>query len=223
MIPPCECGLSYVRGNDEDEALHRGIHDAFMSGPSLPELSAAEPVGRIDSFGIVRVSNESPQRERVDAAQLALVANREMSGYKSGYDGSISDPPLTVWALLDGERAIGFVLMGETERSWRLRWVSPNRATLISHYADSERRHVVARVWIAASYRRQGLARQLLHFCIDSAGTTAASVTFQLPFTPQGQRLVHSMLPDQWFGDGDAFDLDGVLRPPVDEHSISNS
>ena len=161
LIDKCECGLSYVAGHTEDEEFHRIVHDEYLNGPVLSVLTTGENVAEIDEFAVVRVSDGSPEEVRSAAALLARVVHRSTSTYKMGYDGSITGDALIVYALLYGDRAIGFALIGKTSRSWCLHWIGQGKAELISNEANQAERRVIGRVWIARNYQRKGLARRL--------------------------------------------------------------
>lgn len=210
--PCCACGFSYVAGIEEDERLHDRVHAEFLKGPVLPSLRRADYVGSVEAYTIVRVTDNSPREVRDDAAKLALVAHHSTPEYKAGYDGSATAGLQHVYVLLSDIHAIGFALVGDTTRSWRLRWQSANKAQLLSREADQQRRKLLARVWLAFEFRRRGVGYLFVHHIAAGEGTDAGHMTFQLPLSPDGIRLVQRLVPSEWFADGDAFELDGILE-----------
>jgi len=191
--------------------LHSRLHDEYLNGTVLEHLPASDRVASVRTFALLRVSNESPPALRHEAAEVARLATRESSAHKSGYDGSITDSVLLPYVLVHGSRAIGFVLIGETGWSWRMRWIAPNKATFVGATPDEVSRRVVARVWIAKAHRAQGLAREIVEAVASIESREVAEMTFQLPFSAAGCRLVQSLLPGHWFGAGDAFDFEDVV------------
>lgn len=206
----CECGLSYVAGHPDDEELHRIVHEDYLNGPQLPVLTIGEKVAEVNEFAVVRVSDESTEEVRSAAAKLALSVTYSLP-YPIGYDGSTGHE-LVVYALIHGERAIGYLLSGKTRRSWCLRWIGQGKAELISKEANLDERIVIARIWIAKNYQRKGLARRLIEVVATTENQKISNMTYQLPFTAAGTRLMLSLVSETWYGDGDAFDLREILE-----------
>ena len=145
---------------------------------------------------------------------LARLSRLITPEHKTGYDGSVADQYQAVYALIHSSRAFAFVMAGETNRSWRLQWVTRGEAVLLDSRADDSTRRVVGRVWLAKSYRARGIARRLVTSVALNEGSTPTEMTFQAPFTPAGSRLVQSLVPDNWFGDGDFLDFEDILVEP---------
>ncbi len=210
LIDKCECGLSYVAGHPEDEERHRIVHEEYVNGPQLSVLTTGEKVDEVDEFAVVRVSDESTEEVRSAAAKLARVAHYSIR-HSISYDGSTGHE-LIVYALLHGKHAIGYLLIGKTRLSWCLRWIGQGKAELISKEANLDERIVIARIWIAKNYQRKGLARRLIEVVVTTENQEISNMTYQLPFTAAGTCLIQALVPDTWYGDGDAFDLQDILE-----------
>ncbi|GBE04670.1 hypothetical protein BMS3Abin10_00286 [bacterium BMS3Abin10] len=211
LIDKCECGLSYVAGHPDNEERHRIVHEEYLNGPQLSVFTTGEKVAEVDEFAVVRVSDESTEEVRSAAAKLARAAHYSTPGDSIGYDGSTGHE-LIVYALLHGEHAIGYLLIGKTRRSWCLRWIGQGKAELISKEANLDERIVIARIWIAKNYQRKGLARRLIEVVATTEKQEVSNMTYQLRFTAAGTCLIQALVPDTWYGDGDAFDLQDILE-----------
>lgn len=207
----CECGIKYVTGYPDEEERHRIRHEEYLNGPQLPVLTTGEKITIIDEYTVIRVSDESAEEIRSAAAKLALAAYYCTPMYPTGYDGSTGHK-LIVYAILHSKHAIGYSLIGETRRSWYLRWIGQGKAELISNEANLEKRVVIARLWIAKNYRKKGLARRLIKVVGKTENQETRNMTYQLPFTSAGSCLIQSLVPDTWYGEGDASDLQDILK-----------
>ena len=212
----CECGLGYIRGSPEDERMHTEVHGEFARGPTIRRLSELEKLRSVRDLELLRADANTPEYLRLEVAYIARVAQRETPDFKAGYDGTITDEEPSLYVLAEGSRAVGMCLVGRTQRSWRLRWVSESRACLRAKDASNADRPLVARVWIAGDYRRQGLGGALMCAVIDESGIPSAQWCWQLPFSYAGRRFARHLTAAEWYGDGDAFDLQGILADPPD-------
>lgn len=209
--PTCECGLAYVKGHPEDERVHRKRHNEFNHGPTVRELSKVPTLSSFGDFAIKRVDSNVPLPVRAAVARVAFVAQRETPEFKVGYDGTITDENPILYVAASSHRAVAMVLIATTSRSWHLRWIEQGRACLVTHICDPAVRPKVGRVWVAAKARRQGIARRLLAAVTVDVATPIDQLAWQLPFSEPGAKLVQSLAPSDWFGDGDMFDLEAVL------------
>jgi hypothetical protein len=211
-VATCDCGIAFVKGDDVHEQRHLRLHSDVELGPTLPLLSTASSVCFQGAFKVVKIDDSSLHRVRVEAATLAMTARQETPQYPAGYDGSYTSGQLNVYALLDGLRAIGFVLIGRTEQSWRLCWTDPDRATLCERLPDTLPRYVVGRVWIAVSCRRVGLSRALVASIAASRGVAVTDFAFATPLTHGGRALVQRLCGSQWYAVGDRLSLADILQ-----------
>ena len=90
-------------------------------------------------------------------------------------------------------------------------WTGDGRLTVSGKAASLERRRTVARVWIAAAYRRRGLAAGLLKATARYFRVECAELGWELPLTESGALLLRSLLPENWFGRGDLSSLRQTL------------
>ena len=216
-IKHCECGWSYVPEYDQDAADHARIHEEYLTGPVIPSLQSAEFVGLCADFRVMRGGVNTPAAVRKEMAAVAYKAHLETPDYKAGYDGSAGEGIPVLYVAADELRAVAMVLVGETDRSWLLRWSASNRACLRSRVPSVDTRPVIGRVWVAASYRRHHLATNLIGFLAsDVYRRPMPEFCWQLPLSPSGLALVKCMAPRDWMGDGDSFDMEGLLSEPCD-------
>ena len=207
----CACGVWYVAGDDSEEARHARLHSDNTTGPLLPALNDAQAIDSQNGLRIVRIGDRSDERVRSAASQLANTACQETSDVPPGYDGSITDGELVVFALLDGMRAVGFVLIGFSSASWPLRWIDETHAELVEESPNRSPRIVVGRVWIAASYRRLGYGQGLMRAVASAHGVSVNDMAFETPLTDAGRALVHSVCGEYWYAKGDAFTMRDII------------
>ena len=211
MLAKCECGTSYVAGDPEEEERHCINHEIYLNGPRLSILSTEKEVGKVKSYIVVRVLDDSMKSVRSAAVELARAANFSTPDYAIGYDGS-KGHGLIVYALICGERAIGYLLIKRTQCYCSLRWSGREKARLISNKAKTDERVLVARIWIAKNYQRKGLARRFIEVMSKIENQNVSDMVYQLPFTDTGRCLVKALAPDEWYGDGDIFDFTDILE-----------
>lgn len=161
---PCECGLSYDPDYPEDKVRHAREHAEYLCGPSIQELQSVQSIGVVAGYQVVRVDSTVPTELRWKIARVAYVAQRSMPEFPAGYDGSMTDENPRLYVIVDGIRAIGMVLVMDTNQCWLLRWCSDGKACLRSMTASYKHRPGVGRIWIAARYRRRSMAQ---HTCTD--------------------------------------------------------
>ncbi len=214
--PICECGFSYVSGDTRDERLHRRRHKEFVEGPTIAALSKVPPFASLDSLAVKRIDATVPMPLRAAIAAVAQVARRETPDYKAGYDGTMTDEHPVLYVAAEAKKAVAMVLVADTSRSWRLRWVAPGKACLISRVADEVCRPKVGRLWVASGSRRSGIARRLVAIISSDRAVPIDQFAWQLPFSHSGGRFVRALIPSDWLGDGDLFDLEDLLTPTVD-------
>lgn len=214
--PTCQCRLRYVLGNAEDEDLHARVHDDYLHGPKIPRIASLSPIAHVDDLNVLRIDAGVPLDLRMEAARVAYVACRESPGFKAGYDGTITTDNPRLYVAMGGKHAVAMVLVANTARSWLLRWQDLGKACLRSESADGGRRPKVGRLWVAASRRRQGIAKRMLDVVADDSSQPLSETCWQLPFSPAGTGLVQCLVPGDWFGDGDLMDLEDILVDPMD-------
>ena len=213
--PTCECGYAYVPGARDGERIHRERHAAYSQGPLIPALRSLRSVASIDARGVCKVDRTTPEEIRRAVAEVAYVARRETPEYKVGFDGTLSDEDPRLYVVGHQLHAVGMAMVTTTTRAWRLRWVSATKACLRSREAATEPRPLLARLWIAGSHRRQGIASRLVAIVAGDTGVKASEISWQLPFSPAGLTFVRRVAPGDWYGDCDQFDLEDLLTDPA--------
>ena len=151
----CECGLSFVQGLEEDELLHQQAHREYEAGPELPVVHSLVACDTIDGLSVYHIDRLIPQPVRQELAHVALVAHRSMPGFKSGYDGSVTEDDQRLFLLADGSRVVAMVLTAMEEFFWHIGWDDTGRPKLLNDAQVERRGPKVGRVWVAAGYRRK--------------------------------------------------------------------
>jgi GNAT superfamily N-acetyltransferase len=194
---------------------HQKIHAEYRRGPWIKELTELRQIGVIRQLSALIVDCATPANTRRAIAAVARTAQRG-TDYKVGYDGTMISENPRLYVVADGLHAVAMALIATATHSWCLRWVSDDRACLRSNEATLEARPVVGRFWTAAEYRRSGIAKALFDIVIATEAVPAPEFCWQLPFTQNGLALARMLTPKEWYGDGDAFDLEGILATPAD-------
>lgn len=213
MSPPeCECGLSYVAGHPDDETAHSRIHDEYLNGPILSGIENQQSISVVRTLDVIRLDRTVPLEVRKRLARVSYVAHRSMPDYKIGYDGSDSEENPRLFIVRDGFRGVAMIMIADSNRCWRLRWLSQGKIALNTRDASTDLRPVVWRVWVAKNYRRRGIASGLLRLIAAGENRDLSDFGWQLPLTVAGAHLVKTVVPGDWFGDGDPFDLREMLQ-----------
>ena len=203
----CICGLSYVRGLPKDEAKHRKIHSEYFIGPSIPSISKAPILDDIDGLAVHVVDERTPFEVRRKIAHVAMVGQRSMSGYPAGYDGTVNEEHQRLYVLVEMQRTIGFVLSATDTRFWKLAWTLDDNVQLLDRNPSLHPGSKIGRVWVAAKYRRKGLAKKLVFIASKNLGVVPSEFGWELPFTIAGTALVRSLAPSTFYGCGDETQL----------------
>jgi len=203
----CVCGLDYVRGLEEDEVYHAEVHEEYAKGCLMPTVAnlPADPVASPDGYRLVWINSTLRPDVRREAAQIAYVECRELNRPVC-YDGSETHERPRRLVALHGDRAVGFVMIGDGVVHWRLRW-RPDGVEALSRDRIAGTNPGIGRVWIAANHRGRGLASAMIARVAKHTGVTASDFVWTIPLTAGGARLVRSMCPDFWLADGEWGDL----------------
>ncbi len=199
----CECGLTYVPGVLADERLHRRMHTEYSRGPAISSIYLAPRLGVVDDLTVHLVDEFVPFDARRKLAHVAMVAQRTMPRYLSGYDGAITEDNQHLYLLAKRNRAVAFVLSSLAHRFWRLKWTMDFNIELVENAPDLRTGHRVGRVWVASNYRRKGLAKKLVEFMLAHRNQHISLIGWELPFTESGRELVRSLAPLDFLGCGD--------------------
>lgn len=214
MGDECECGHSYIKGDPREEAAHGAIHDEYLRGPRVVELSALQPTEVVLGYPLRVVDDSIPLVVRRALAVTARVAQRSMPDYPTGYDGTITEDQQILFILADAERAIGLAITALDWCSWRISWHPDGSPRLDDQVMDPQRRITVCRVWVAKEYRRGGLASGLVKSVATHFNLESGELGWELPLTPSGLELLRAIAGDRWWGRGDGFALMDTVDLP---------
>jgi len=93
-------------------------------------------------------------------------------------------------------------------------WGPHGAIELVEREACLRRGPKVARVWVAANYRRKGLATSLICEAANHLGVDPQALGWELPLTAGGSAIVRRFSPVSFSGCCDAFTLREVLSDP---------
>lgn len=158
---PCECGLDYVRGLDEDEKYHAKIHAEYTRGPKMAVLGRLPSFGLVGDFTFHVIDGSVPFDTRRKLAHVAMVAHRSIPD-PAGYDGTVTEDDQRLYVLATKSHAVAMALTALDSYFWKLAWGPHGSVELVEREALSRREPKVARVWVAANHRRKGLATSLI-------------------------------------------------------------
>ncbi|KAJ2468384.1 hypothetical protein GGI02_003715 [Coemansia sp. RSA 2322] len=189
-VPCSECGMTYQRGKDEDEALHDKFHRSWLRQEArllvwLPGLSngdegSAETVAlpsqlaklhgvdrpaKAAATATIRVvsSQESSRRELQRALEILNIANEHLGAVRVEVaDMALRQRKIFLYTTQRGQ-VLGCVLAELISSAQRV--VPPSDATSSAlDVADDACRAVcgISRVWVVPSARRCGVASQLI-------------------------------------------------------------
>lgn len=207
----CACGLTFVRGSPDDEALHAREHEEFALGPLIPEVKSVATIDDVRGYGLHRIGSELAPGTRRRLSKVAMVACRTIPG-PAGYDGDVVQG-IKPFVLSHGDRVVGWVL-GEHDRYFhRLSWADAAGAKLrLLEPPNIElERFKIARVWLAANYRGSGLGSDLIRAVAAHEGCRLDELGWELPFTASGAALVRRASPDIVLGAAGDWDSVGQM------------
>lgn len=207
---PCECGLDYVRGLDEDEKYHTKIHAEYARGPKIAVLGRLPSSRLVGGFTFHVIDGSVPFDTRRKLAHVAMVAHRSIPG-PAGYDGTVTEDDQRLYVLAAKSHAVAMVLMALDSYFWKLAWGPRGSLELVEQQALSHRGPKVARVWVAANHRRKGLVISLILEAATHLGVDPQEFGWELPFTEGGSAVVRKFSPAAFLGCCDGFTLREVL------------
>jgi hypothetical protein len=208
-----------VPGEPDDEKRHAQIHVEYFSGPEIPAVRLIPHTTTIGELSIYVVDQTCPIEIRREISHVAMVAQRSMTDYPAGYDGTITEDDQRLFIAADGIRIVSMVLTAFDDIFWRLVWKLGGSIKLEDQIPLERRSYKVARVWTASGYRRKGLTCQLIKIASDILQCNIVDIGWELPFTRGGTNLVKRLCPDFFWGCGDSFSL----RKSLDEIKVKNT
>ena len=208
---PCECGLHYVRGLAADEKYHAKIHSEYARGPKIAVLGRLPSLSLVGEFTFHAVDSSVPVDMRRKLARVAMVAYGSIPG-PAGYYGIVTEDDEHLYILASKSHAIAMVITALDSYFWKLAWGSHGSIELVGREAISRRGPKIARVWVAANYRRKGLATSLIIEASNHLGVDSQMLGWELPFTEGGSAIVRKFSPVAFMGCCDGFTLREVLN-----------
>lgn len=207
-----KCGLKYVPSEPDNDILHAMQHDEYLNGPELFELRALEPIDMVSGYPLFLIDANVIPLFRRQLKHIAFVAQREMSDFPAGYDGSITEADERLYIVADGDRGIAMVLTAIDEYSCQLIFTKDGRVKQpLNSIAQAVPRQKIARIWVAKAYRNRGMGAKLVMAVAKSLKSELADIGWELPPTTDGKKLIQKLLPSQWWGCGDAYALKETL------------
>jgi GNAT superfamily N-acetyltransferase len=97
----------------------------------------------------------------------------------------------TAYLWLEAERALGLVLLTDTQR-WG--WLNERGDDGPVHLAPADSRPLVSGVWVAGGHRRQGIASRLIERAADLERVAVDEMVWATPFTDAGLALARSLM-----------------------------
>lgn len=191
--------------------MHFPTEEDCRLGPIISELRGAKSIGTLNGLSVRLVDSSVPQPDRYKIAHVAMVAQRSMSDYPTGYDGTITEDDQQLYVLAEGERAVAFVLTAFDRRFWRLAWRANGSIELLDRKALLHRGRKVGRVWVASEQRRRGLSARLVKVAAEHLSVEVPELGWELPLSPPGAALVRHFLPTTFYGCGDLQSLRNAI------------
>lgn len=206
----CECGLQFISGRDDE--FHAKFHAEYLHGPSISILEELISIERISGHPLFVIDSVVPEGKRDLFTKVADTAQASMQDYPIGYDGTVDEREQAMFVLASRDRAIGMVIVHIDNPCWHLSWLEGGECRMVESVASPAPRRIVSRVWIAAAYRRQRLAHQLLQAVARHYSIECKDLGWELPLTAAGEQLLRRLVPGTWFGRADQFTLTKLLK-----------
>ncbi len=193
--------------------MHYPTLEDGVLGPIIPEVRKLRKIGAVGELSALLVDASVPQSVRYKIAHVAMVAQRSMPEYKTGYDGTITEDDQRLYVLAEGDRVVAFILTALEDRFWRLSWGVSDRFSLLDKGPLMRRGYKVGRIWVASERRRSGLAAQLVSLAVQHLEVVISDVGWELPFSSNGAVFVRQLLPTAFLGCADPYTLYKALQP----------
>lgn len=186
--------------------------DEYLNGREMFELRALESVDMVSGYPLFLVDANVIPLFRCQFKHIAFVAQREMSDFPAGYDGSITEADERLYIVADGDRGIAMALTAMDEYSCQLVFTENGRVKkALNSATQAVPRQKIARIWVAKAYRNRGIGASLVMAVTKSLKCELADLGWELPPTNDGKKLIQKLLPSQWWGCGDAYTLKETL------------
>ncbi len=138
----CECGLTYVPGEPDDEEMHTRDHNVYLRGPVLPSLSSVDTSGAVATFPLFIIDGSVPQSVRHELVDVVCAASPPE--FPAGYDGTVTEYQETLFLVVDGDRAVALGITALDDNYWKLSWKCDGTVELVSKDVNPKRRLKIA-------------------------------------------------------------------------------
>ena len=191
----CDCGAWPAWWTGAGRARHAAQHRQWAAGvPLTPAVQRWLGCRTSSVTGPLAVTANAPVPARRLAYTLARLFQRE-----NGYDFGFLRPPPLAWSattvayltVQDG-RALALAIV-DTVGRWGYYAHRDARGQVSLDQAMPTR--TVAGIWVAATHRREGLARQLVLGACVVEGLQVEEIAWGGPFTTDGRALALAMVP----------------------------
>lgn len=207
-----ECGMSYHRGQQEDEALHDQYHKKAIGGIDWPGYKKEEPIWENAVIGdkiIVIDWTKSSAHEKKKALEILEMVTKELGAVPISSE-SLAEQNMKFYLYIVKKKVVGCALVEPLEKAFRR--IPPSSSSSSSNDSQSTTttnksndgivqceetpsRVVlgISRIWVLASYRRRQIASTLIStllkkFCFGMSLRPDQDLAFSQP-TADGIRL----------------------------------
>ncbi|MFJ8010234.1 GNAT family N-acetyltransferase [Streptomyces fagopyri] len=184
----CPCGLSFRDQWDEGK-IHTAHHAAWAFGIHVPKslmwpgnLAVVRPNSPISWRNLAAKAGRMPMREN----------HYDFNSW--AYTGEPEEAPANDRAFLlkANDYVIGYLVATDTSEHRRWDLVDGSRYDA----NDETLRPRIDLIWIAGSYRRQGLGAELVQALADDFGCQVGDVSWSSPISDAGRQLARRLSPD---------------------------
>lgn len=193
-----KCGKAYFAGDPDEEAIHFRFCDMMIHGPAVSLRSVEDVLWCEEDQRIIRVTDSSPEDQRVLAQNTSRVANREMR-YDFGIYRSC-DPPderqIRLYLYVMAGRSVGLLLVERRTTIWLCQWQPDrNETPVCTERPDLEWMWSVGFVWTHRDLRRSGAAERLLSVALSDLKLQINKLGWYTPFSEAGEEFVRRVCP----------------------------
>lgn len=211
-----ECGLMYMKGELNDEKLHKKIHSKYVEdlnwklNQKMKSLivwkgeiciSNCLVTGDIDNDIVIKIDHRSDQSFQEKAKTIDSRIGSKMGCSLSSFSDSKQSKQncldkICIYIYLRGEKVIGMVSCERISKGFQE--IILDNQEMVSHEVVC---HIgIRRIWVHEKFRRQGIASQLLEISrlnsIPGFHINKSMVAFSSP-TEIGRNLILSWIQDE--------------------------
>ncbi|KAG8182199.1 hypothetical protein JTE90_004137 [Oedothorax gibbosus] len=165
------CNMLYAIGHEEDERLHMGYHDTYLTNLKFPGWKNECIVGDFDDGRVIKIVEKDKHFMLKKVEDVLFIANRDL-GFPTA--GLPSRPNLVFFLFISNDKRVGGCLVAEPiksacpvvlgEESAKDSGESP-MWQLGNWYASTKPVKAICgvnRIWVAKEFRRQKVASRLI-------------------------------------------------------------